>query len=76
MKYNQLTPQEEQVIMHKGTEPPHTGEYNAVFKAGKYICRRCNATLYTSSDKFKSYCGWPSFDDAVAGAVTKVPDAD
>ena len=41
--YNKLTPEEEKVIVHKGTEPPFTGKYNSHKAAGTYTCRRCNA---------------------------------
>ncbi len=76
MKYNELTPAEERVIMQKGTEAPWTGEYLNNKKAGVYTCKRCDAVLYESEDKFNSNCGWPSFDDEVDGAVKRVPDAD
>lgn len=73
---NKLTPQEEQVIVHKGTERPFTGEYDNFFEEGAYHCRRCNAPLYVSNAKFHSGCGWPSFDQEIEGAVKRLPDPD
>ncbi len=74
--YNKLTKEEESVILYGGTELPFTGEYYDIFKKGTYVCRRCNAPLYRSSDKFESECGWPSFDDEIEGAVERLLDKD
>ena len=73
---NKLTRAEEWVIVHKGTEPPYTGEYDEFFQDGTYVCRRCDAALYRSSAKFHSGCGWPSFDQEIPGAVKRLPDPD
>ncbi len=76
MSWNKLTPAEERVIVHKGTEAPFSGEFVNHHEDGTYTCRRCNAPLFDSHSKFESGCGWPSFDDALPGAVKEVPDAD
>ncbi|MEZ5524062.1 MAG: methionine-R-sulfoxide reductase [Pseudomonadales bacterium] len=75
-KLNPLTPDEEYVILHKGTERPYSGEFNDFHAKGTFICKQCDAELYRSSSKFSSGCGWPSFDDEVPGAVRREVDAD
>ncbi|HZL09314.1 MAG TPA: bifunctional methionine sulfoxide reductase B/A protein [Prolixibacteraceae bacterium] len=74
IKFNPLTPEEAAVILDKGTELPFTGKYTDFSEKGTYVCKQCNAPLYRSSDKFKSDCGWPSFDDEIPGAVKRIPD--
>ncbi|MEX0750965.1 MAG: methionine-R-sulfoxide reductase [Dehalococcoidia bacterium] len=76
VKYNELTDEERRVIESKGTERPFSGEYDDFYQAGTYVCRRCNAELYRSDDKFDAHCGWPAFDQEIAGAVRRLPDPD
>lgn len=75
-EFNELTPEEARIILHKGTERPGSGKYVDTKDEGTYICRQCNAELYRSQHKFHSGCGWPSFDDEIENAVQRVPDAD
>ncbi|MBC8053941.1 MAG: methionine-R-sulfoxide reductase [Sphingobacteriaceae bacterium] len=76
MEYNKLTPEEERVIVHKGTESPYTGKLLSNKEKGTYTCKRCDNPLYLSDTKFDSQCGWPSFDDEIKGAVKRIPDPD
>ncbi len=71
-----LTPDEQRIILHKGTEYPFTGKYNDFFEKGTYLCKQCGVALYRSNDKFASHCGWPSFDDEIPGAIRRQTDAD
>ena len=76
MTLKKLTPEEERVIVDKGTETPFTGKYYNFHEDGTYTCKQCGAPLFRSKDKFESGCGWPSFDDAIPGAVKRELDAD
>ncbi|OGZ58423.1 MAG: methionine sulfoxide reductase B [Candidatus Spechtbacteria bacterium RIFCSPHIGHO2_02_FULL_43_15b] len=76
MKLNTLTLEEKDIIENKGTEPAHSGKYDNFFEEGAYICKRCEAKLYNSKDKFDAECGWPSFDDEIPGSIKRSPDPD
>lgn len=76
MAYNPLTSEEKHVIEEKGTEAPYTGVYDDFFVDGTFICRRCNAPLYSSKTKFEAHCGWPAFDANFPNAVKRIPDPD
>lgn len=73
MAYNNLTPEEKNVIENRGTERPFTGEYDDFYEDGVFICRRCNAPLFSSKAKFDAGCGWPAFDDNFPKAITRLP---
>jgi methionine-R-sulfoxide reductase len=75
-KWNALSPEEAFIIESKGTERPFTGEYDNFYESGIFSCRRCDAKLYRSTDKFDAHCGWPAFDNEVPGSVTRLPDPD
>lgn len=64
-----LDPAEYHVLREAGTEPAWSGQYINAKTAGIYRCRACGAKLFDSSTKFNSLCGWPSFDEALPGAV-------
>ena len=76
MKFNELNELERYVIENKGTERPYSGMYYNFNEKGTYLCKKCNAPLYRSDDKFDAHCGWPSFDDELKGAVKRTLDAD
>lgn len=57
MKLNTLTPEEERVIVHKGTEMPYSGAYNSVYEKGTYHCKRCHAPLYHMTSSIQAVAG-------------------
>ena len=58
-----------QITRQKGTERPFTGKFLDHDETGDYICVCCGAKLFKSNQKFDSHCGWPSFDESLAGAI-------
>ena len=74
--WNQLSKEEERVILFKGTEMPFSGKYNNFKEHGIFVCRQCDQPLYETSDKFESGCGWPSFDDEIKDSVKRILDPD
>lgn len=76
MRLNKLSEEERRVILNKGTERPFTGRFNHHQAEGLYLCKQCDAPLYSSDHKFVSHCGWPSFDDEIEGSVKRILDAD
>ena len=75
-QYNQLSLEEQRVILRKGTEMPFSGKYDAFFEVGHYVCKQCDKPLFRSEDKFNAHCGWPAFDDEIDGAVRREADVD
>lgn len=74
--YRDLTENEKHVLLDKGTEFPYTGDLLSNKAGGAYSCRNCGTDLYHSDSKFDSWCGWPSFDDEIEGAVKHSLDPD
>lgn len=69
-----LTPEAYHVLREKGTEMPFSGKYVYEEKEGVYKCAACGNPLFSSDAKFDSGTGWPSFDEALPGAVREVDD--
>ena len=72
--FKELTKEEIRIIVNRGTERAFSGVYNNFYEKGIYVCKACNNPLFISSSKFKSNCGWPSFDDEIEDAIIRVPD--
>ena len=74
--YNKLTSEEEDIIEGKGTEEPFTGEYDDFYEDGVFICKKCNAPLFSSQSKFDAGCGWPAFDEEYPNSLKRLLDQD
>ena len=70
----QLGTERYKILRKKGTEMPHSGEYNLHFENGIYKCGACGEPLFESDSKFESGCGWPSFDKAIPGKIEYIKD--
>ncbi len=69
-----LSPEEYKVLREKGTEAPFSGEYVHEKADGTYACKVCGNELFSSDAKFDSGTGWPSFDQALPGAIEQHAD--
>src|SRR5262245_17672515 len=76
LKTASLPPEILNIVQNKGTEMPFSGEYDELEQSGSYLCRQCGLALFRSQTKFHSGCGWLSFDEEIAGAVSRSPDPD
>lgn len=65
-----LTQEQQAVLFDKATEAPFSGKLLHVTDDGMFVCANCGMQLFDSSAKYDSGCGWPSFDRALAGAVS------
>jgi peptide-methionine (R)-S-oxide reductase len=72
---SKLTPEQYRILREKGTERPFTGEYLNSDADGKFACAACGNKLFDSDTKFDSGTGWPSFDQALPGAIAYHRDA-
>lgn len=75
-KYAALTPNVIHILKNKHTEQPFSGKYHDTLSQGSYLCRGCGAVLFRGDSQFYSGCGWPSFDDEIAGSIKRMPDSD
>jgi len=72
--FEDLTLEEREIIVKKGTERAWSGNYLSNTDNGVYVCKACNNPLFNSDSKFKSNCGWPSFDDEIDKAIIRKKD--
>ena len=72
--FDDISNEERRILVHKGTEKAWSGRYISNFEKGLYLCKACNNPLFNSDSKFKSNCGWPSFDDEIENAIIRIAD--
>ena len=72
--FDALTKKEREIIVDRGTERAFSGNYVDLFETGLYVCKACNNPLFESDSKFKSHCGWPSFDDEIKNSLIRIQD--
>ena len=70
----QLTPEQYYILRQAGTERAFTGPFNNNKQKGLYTCAACDSPLFYSDTKFDSGCGWPSYYEAIPGAVIELED--
>lgn len=71
---NLLTPAQYRVLRDEGTEPPFSSALNDEKRAGQFVCAGCRLPLFSSQTKYDSRTGWPSFWEALPGAVATKTD--
>ena len=69
-----LTPEQYKILREKGTEAPFTGKFLHNKNTGMYTCAACEAQLFSSSHKFDSGSGWPSFYDVFSSDAVKLTE--
>jgi len=69
-----LTPEQYKILREKGTEAPFSGKLLHADKNGTYMCLACGNPLFNADAKFESGTGWPSFDEAIHGAIRQISD--
>lgn len=71
---DRLTHEQYRILREKGTEAPFTGKMLDEKRSGTFNCAACGTPLFPSDAKFESGTGWPSFDQALPGAVEFIAD--
>jgi peptide methionine sulfoxide reductase msrA/msrB len=74
--WNQLDGEAQRIVEQGATERPFSGKYLKHKGQGTYTCARCKAPLFPSDSKFNSKTGWPSFDQALPGAIKELRQSD